>query len=83
MIRAVIVRRRRVGTDREHGGEPEGGLRERHRERAHVGPADHVVVEVVQHEVRHQRAPDCDMIEHRPVRRVQCDLRHTITTKII
>lgn len=59
----------------KYSSEPEGGLRERDGERAHVGAADHVVVEVVQHEEGHQRAPDRDVVEYRPVRRIECDLK--------
>lgn len=62
------------GTDGQHGREPECSLCERDCERAHVRSTDHVVVEVVQHEVRHQGTPDGDVIEHGPVCRVQGDL---------
>lgn len=54
-------------THSEHGSEPEGGLRECDGERADVRPADRVVIEVIQHEVRHKGAPYRDVVEHRPV----------------
>lgn len=60
-----------VVTYSKYSGEPEGGLCERHGERAHVGPAYHIVIKVVQHEVRDERTPYRYVVEHRPVRRIQ------------
>jgi hypothetical protein len=54
--------------------EPELHFRHGLGQRTDVRTSYHVVVKVVHYEVEGERAPDHDVVEHRPVERVQCDL---------
>lgn len=60
---------------RNNGRKPKGRLFGRLSQRSHVRAANHIVIKVVEHQIGQHAAPDGDVVEDRPVRCVEGDLR--------